>query len=202
MRQAVRDGFLDFSITYESLCDWLYLDVKGLVTIGIGDLVDPPALLAGLVFIRPDGSNATSSEVQSAWLKVKNAQSMAKSGGGHFKDLTTIRATKDSIQRIVLAKLSLNESILKHTFDEWEDWPAKAQLATLSMTWAYGANFTHGWPKFTAACKAQDWCLASQECSASDAELSRQNQSFRDRNQKQIELFQQAAQDDDDKDRI
>lgn len=193
MKVAVRNAFFAFSESFESLVDWLYLDVKGFVTIGLGDLVDPPALMAGLVFLRPDKSVATSSEIQAAWLKVKNLQSQAKAGGGTFANVTSLRATHESIAKLVDAKLGLNESILTKAFPQWEEWPANAQMATLSMAWAYGAEFTHTWPKFTAACLRRDWQEASRQCRASVAELAKQNTSFKRRNATQVALFNNAA---------
>jgi GH24 family phage-related lysozyme (muramidase) len=196
MHKAVRDAFFAFSVSFESLVRWLYLDVKGFVTVGVGNLVDPPALLGGLTFLRKDGSIATASEVHAAWLTVKNLQKHAKEGGGSktFENATSLRVDPASIQRLVMAKLSANEVILKQTFPCWESWPACAQEAALSMTWAYGAAFTKTWPKFTWACLAHNWELAALECRASKKELARQNPSFKKRNATQVALFYHAAQ--------
>lgn len=40
MHQPVIDAFLDFTIPLEGKVSSMYLDVKGLVTTGIGNLVD------------------------------------------------------------------------------------------------------------------------------------------------------------------
>lgn len=192
MRDDVRNAFLAFTSSFESYVDWLYLDVKGFVSIGAGNLVDPPSLMKGLQFTI-NGRDATPSEVSCAWLKVKNLQSMAKMGGGAFKEVTSIRATKDSIDSIIMTKLRLNETILKQAFPKWEDWPYGAQMVVLSMAWAYGAAFTPQWPRFSAACTRGDWLVASKQASAGPQELAKQNLSFKRRNATNVALMLHAS---------
>lgn len=192
MKPTVGTDFLSFTEAHEGMTDYFYLDVKGLVSIGLGLLVDPVQSALGLSFVWPDGSGVHWSDVALAWGAVKSHPELRTRGGGAYAGLTKIRATRDSLDKMALAKLAENESILKQTFADFEDWPAPAQLATLCMAWAYGAYFTRTWPHFTAACLAQDWATAEKECHASAAELARQNQSFRDRDRATGEMFLQA----------
>lgn len=192
MLTETRVRFLPFTEQFEGHTDWLYLDVKGLVTIGYGNLVDPIGLVTPLVFVRPDGSRAGAAEIQVAWHQVKNRTDLCTHGGGAYKPLTSIRATADSIAALVDSKLAQFEATLKTYFPDWEEWPWQAQLGTLSMAWAMGPHFPSTWPKFTTACRKQDWAAAALNASCSDKELARQNDSFRRRNAANVELFHEA----------
>lgn len=171
MHATARAAFLPFTERFEALTDWLYADVKGYVTIGRGDLMDPIALTTSVTFVRPDGSTAHWSDVVAAWQKVKLAPSSSSAeaqrkafrqrGGGAFRDLTSIRATRESLDVLFNAKVARFEGILSKAFPEWDSWPARAQLATMSMAWALGPYFSGGWPLFSAACRAQDWAACA-----------------------------------------
>ena len=41
MRPNVRDAFSDFNAPLEGVVEWMYLDVRGLVTVGVGNLLQP-----------------------------------------------------------------------------------------------------------------------------------------------------------------
>ena len=51
-------------------------------------------------------------------------------------------------------KLGQMDAYLAKRFPEWEEWPADAQLATLSMAWACGPAFR--FPRLEAALRAQE----------------------------------------------
>src|SRR5690606_6058570 len=66
-----RDAMRALNSPLEGRVDCMYLDVKGLVTVGVGNLVDPVHLAERLPFRRPDGSLATREEIRAAWHTVK-----------------------------------------------------------------------------------------------------------------------------------
>ena len=69
MKQSVRDAFVDFTAALEGVVPWMYLDVKGLVTVAIGNLIDPVAAALSLPFVRKGTTTrATKGEI----LDVKN----------------------------------------------------------------------------------------------------------------------------------
>lgn len=171
----------------------LYLDAAGLVTIGIGNLVDPPNLLAGIEFVRPNGERATPSEISQAWLAVHNAQAQRGIGGAKpfWKTLTSIRATEASIAALCDRKLTAAEAIALHWFPEWESWPWKAQLGVLSMIWAMGDEFAR-FPHFVAACRDLNWAAAAVECHMSEVG----NAPLAERNRMNRFLFEDAAREE------
>ena len=50
MRAAVRTSFRAFNAKYEGTVNFMYVDVKNLVTIGVGNLIDPISLAVNLPF--------------------------------------------------------------------------------------------------------------------------------------------------------
>jgi GH24 family phage-related lysozyme (muramidase) len=195
MYESVRSSFLSFTTRFEGHVSYMYLDIKGLVTIGVGNLIDPMNLALGLPFVhKSDASAATQEEIQSDWQAVKDRTDLAhaKNYLQQFDALTTLKLTDDGINQLVQAKLDAMEAGLKHTaeFADLEDWPADAQLGLLSMAWGMGAGFGPGFPKFRAACAAKDWDTAAAESRIDDTN----NPGVTPRNAANHTLFTNAAQ--------
>lgn len=149
MRQSVRDIFVPFTQTFEGKCDYMYLDVKGLVTAAIGDLADPVSLALAMPWRRrSDGQPATLNQVQEEWIRVKELTSLDQRGGGAYEASSTLYLDQDGIASVVAGRLDLNESLLAKRFTNWDWFPADAQLACHSIAWAAGAAWAA--PKFDA----------------------------------------------------
>jgi GH24 family phage-related lysozyme (muramidase) len=165
MHQSVLDGFYDFNIRFEGYVEHMYLDVKGLVTIGVGNLIDPVSQAELLPFRhKGNGQRATMAEVREEWHAIKAASRLAVQGARAAKGITRLYLTQSDIISLCRARLIANEYLLKKTFITWESFPAPAQTAILSMAWAMGGGFTKKWPLFKAACCAGDWEKAANEC--------------------------------------
>jgi hypothetical protein len=144
----------------------MYTDVKQLVTIGVGNLIDPVGAALHLPFVhRSDNSLASPSEIAAEWSTIKRHTELAHEGYQAAGRIATLMLTDGSIDVLVRQKLLENETYLKKTFLEWEAWSADAQLAILSMAWALGAGFTRIFKSFSACCDKQDWIGAAANCS-------------------------------------
>jgi hypothetical protein len=141
--------FPKFSTKFEGRVPFMYLDVKGLVTTGIGNLIDSVAAAQALAWKNPDGSLCTPQQVADAWNAVKARQDMKLAGGGAFGPLTTIRLDDAAIDSLVASKMLDNEGYLLAHYPNFGKWPADAQLGLHSMAWAMGPNFVM--PKFQVA---------------------------------------------------
>jgi len=197
IRPSVLDQWVPFSVTFESFLDFLYLDDEGLVTIGMGLLVDPQKYLAGIDFVFPaTGKPAGPADVAAAWLKVKGLQKLAKGGGAAFASFTTIRATADSLTRAAQRKLAADVALLLPFFPAFAAFPAAGQLLILSMAWAMGPEEFAKWPHFCAAVNAGDWAaVAVPHGAPASCEMSEvgENASFHLRNLANLELAKAAA---------
>ena len=162
MRDSVAAVFPAFTETFEGHTTYLYLDVKGLVTTGRGNLVDPLSAALALPWQNPDGTPASRDRISAAWMTVKTAKAIEQRGGAAFASLTTIRLSAQAVDDLTTAKLRSNDEILAARFAGWEGLPADAQLAVHSLAWACGPAFR--FPRFEAALASRDWAECAVEC--------------------------------------
>lgn len=176
MRAVVRAAFPAFNKPFEGRLPFMYLDVKGLVTTGVGNLIDPMADALGLPWRHKlDGLPATRAEIVADWNTVKAAQALRRLGGGHFAQLTKLYLDEDAIDALVLRRLDANEAGLRKGYPGWDSFPAPAQLAIHSMAWGLGTGrlvpgSTFLFPHFRAAANSENWatCAGPPGCADTD----------------------------------
>jgi len=190
IRQSVIDIFPRFTNTFEGRVPWMYLDIKGLVTIGLGCLIDPVSTVAGLNFVERISKKPASKEaVVAEWQRVKARQDLAKKGHRAAWGVTALELLDYEIDRLALERLTRNADYLAKTFPDFGSWPADAQLATLSMAWAMGAGFPKTFKLWTAAVKAHNWLECAKQCRIND----KGNPGVTPRNKANFDLFEAAA---------
>src|SRR3954454_7750714 len=190
MRDSVKKSFNSFTTKFEGRVPWMYLDIKGLVTVAVGNLIDPVDAALGLPFVhKTTKAAATRDEVRAEWSMLKGREDLAKKGHKACEAITDLRMTEQGMDDLVLAKLTSNESVLKKSFSDWDAWPADAQLGVLSMAWALGPGFPAPWTKFTVAAHPQDWAAAAANCKINETG----NPGVKPRNEADVVLFTNAA---------
>lgn len=165
MRAAVDDGFAVFSEHFEGVVRTPYADILGLITVAIGDLIDPIESALSLPFhVRGTNTPATREQIAAAWHAIKNDPKCPKLGWRYAAALpgNQVELSDDGIKEVVERKLQQNEAALANRFPDWAEWPADAQLATHSMAWACGSAFR--FPRLSAALLARDFATAAKEC--------------------------------------
>jgi GH24 family phage-related lysozyme (muramidase) len=194
MHQSVRDAWIPFSAKFEGVVSWMYLDVKGLVTIGIGNLIDPISLGLTLPFRRfSDGQLATVQEIRDEWTYLKSLKHLAVQGHRAARGHCKLYLADSDIHDLVISKLSEFEHVLKATFPRWGKYPADVQLAVLSMAWAMGPYFTKTFTTFTRAVREESWMLASRQCLM----RTTNNPGLVPRNRANVKAFLTAASESD-----
>jgi hypothetical protein len=143
----------------------MYLDIKGLVTCGVGNLIDTPSEAAKLPWKWDrDGTRASDAEIRTAWHNLKLRQDLARRHVSHARALTGLHLDDADIDALVASKLESNDAFIAKWFPGWADIPADAQLAVLSMAWAVGPAFNQKFPKFTNAALSGNWEAAREHC--------------------------------------
>ncbi len=160
MRDVVVDAWLPFNKDLEGWVRHLYVDQIGLVSSGMGNLLDPIALAIGLPWRNADGTLATREEIARAWHRVKR-DAIPGSGGGNQGRFTSIRLDEADVKDLVSRKLREVDGQLGRLFPSWEAWPPDAQLALASWAWAAGAGAKY--PKMIAALRRLDFRTAADE---------------------------------------
>jgi hypothetical protein len=198
MFPAVQSGFPTFSTKFEGRVPYMYLDVLGLVTVGVGNLVDPVLAAQALPFrfknrpgIAAPGSAATADQIAAEWQTLKNDPSLKTRGYKACEPITQLELSDDAIDSLIIDRLTKNESFLKRQrwFQDFDTWPADAQLGLLSMAWAMGPAGPGTFPSFRAACQRLDFNTAAAQCKMNEAG----NPGVVPRNQANFTLFSNAA---------
>lgn len=183
----VRAGFFEFTRQFEGDVPYMYLDVLGFVTTGVGNLVDPMFATLSLPWRRVSGELADANEVRAEWYRVK---SMPKAlVFTHYHSATGLHLDDAAIAALVGSKVEAFATELTRHFAAFAAFPAEAQTAILSMAWAMGAGFPLTWPRFSASVRARDW----RACAANCAIRSEGNAGVIPRNRANAALFLAAA---------
>lgn len=141
---------------------WMYVDAKGYVTTGDGNLIDSPAAAARLPWKRADGSPASYAEVEAAWNAIKRSGLEGFGGGSREQAaVTSLRLTDEDVDALVTAKIAENETVLRRRWPGYDNAPAEAQLALNLWAWAVGANA--GYPRMFAALASEAYSTAGRE---------------------------------------
>jgi hypothetical protein len=198
MFPSVQSGFRAFNTPFEGCIPYMYLDIKGLVTVAVGNLVDPVTLAQALPFrfknkpgIAAPGSAATPDQIAAEWRTLKSNPSLGTRGYQACEPITQLELDDDSIDALILNRLASNEAFLKRQtpFQNFDTWPADAQLGLLSMAWAMGPAGPGGFPHFSAACQNSNFNGAAAECGMNEAG----NPGLHPRNLANVILFSNAA---------
>jgi Putative peptidoglycan binding domain len=188
MWDSVLAAFHGFTVPLEGETPYMYTDVRGLVTTGIGNLIDPIGTALNLPWKHADGSLASQQEVIDAWNTVKQAWPGVQSAAS--QKLTNIRLDDNAIADLVAQRLKQNDAILRERYPNYPNWPADAQLGLNSMAWAMGPAFN--FPDFSLAVNK------SPPDFKSAADLSHMNETGNPglipRNQANRQLFLNAAE--------
>ena len=207
MYPSVKSYFIAFNEPIETRVEYMYLDIKGLVTIGIGNLIDIEnagdkknlekvmKALVTLPFVykkgqRDAGKPATKADIEAEWKVVKSEKARAKQGYTAFAPITTLEL--QNIDALVFKTVHAMEQELKMdpAFQGFDRWPADAQLGLLSMSWALGTTkLKANWPNFKTACQKQDFDKILKHCEIRTSD----NPGVAKRNTANRRLFNNAA---------
>ena len=198
MHASATSRFRAFTEPLEGVVRHMYLDVKGLVTTGVGNLIDPVGQALVLPFRWKDQASnakravlASQQEIMEEWNSIKNNFELASKGHRACKGLTRLELSDESIDQLIKKRLASNEAFLKKhkSFAAFDEWPADAQLGLMSMAWAAGANLEKTFPKFSAACGSMDFEAAAERCKLRE----QGNAGVIPRNRANQHLFRNAA---------
>jgi GH24 family phage-related lysozyme (muramidase) len=176
-RASVVNSFFGWSKPMEGYTTYPYSDAHGLVTVGLGLLIDglasgqamgstcghgtstpcgqaTPTATARALPWSPNNIDADWAAIKAAWPGV---QSLA------CKGITTSRLSDDAIQDLIASKMKENEAYILQGLPNFAQAPADAQLAVMSMSWAMGPAFTKTWPAFRNAFNSGDYATAAAQ---------------------------------------
>lgn len=190
MYQSVLNVFPKFTSEFEGRVSWMYQDIKGLITIGLGCLIDPMSIAGHLPFVRiADKQPASATEICLEWNRIKKMKDLAKKGHLEARKHCSLRLLEKDIDALARYRLLENERILNLAFPKFQEFPADAQLAINSMAWAMGAFFFRKWPRLMCSVNSLNWEQTAANCHMKTTD----NPGLKPRNKANEKLFLSAA---------
>jgi len=148
----------------------MYLDKKGLVSVGIGFLLETPDKAAKFDFKFRGGGPAGPAAIRAEWATVKASIDLIDKGAPAFAAITKLVLTDKGIEQLARMYMSgfdshvKTNSAAKMYFGDFDNWPADAQMGLLGICWGIMPIPANGWHEFPKACRNRDWARAAAEC--------------------------------------
>lgn len=163
--------FIKVNEPFEGRVRTLYADVKGLITVGVGNLVDPIDAALCLPFVDAAGTPLTRAEITTWWHHVKNDPMCAVQGyryaeryavnGAHLPD--------EAIDALIATRIQQMWDVLDKYIPKLDTYPSRVHMVLMSMAWAMGPHFLRAFPTFKKRLLARDWLSAADQCKISEA---------------------------------
>jgi GH24 family phage-related lysozyme (muramidase) len=159
------DAYHEFSAPMEGRVPTMYCDILGLITTGVGNLINTLPQALALPWLLVDGTKADQADIAADWHKLHdNAQYYAARKWNVYAKTMLCHLSDEGIDALVQRQLDANEAIIRKRWPGWDKFPADAQLAIMSMAWAVGAGFYTKFPNLAQAIDQHAWELCVQTC--------------------------------------
>ncbi len=165
MYPSAKDQILDHLSIFEGVVPYMYLDVRGLVTVGVGNLLDPLSTYGKKVrFYRlSDRGFATEAEVKAEFAFVKSkvvpGGNTPQSGWARytaFESVTKLRVYPEDIQAAVLTSVASQEKwIVSQLGRDYDTLPADVQVVLIQM--GYAGSLKARMPQLAPFLKKRDY---------------------------------------------
>lgn len=174
---------------FEGVTTWMYLDTKGLVTTGVGFLINTVAGAQDLPWQTKDGKPATAAQIKTEWTRVHNQQTWKKFNGLNsvWRNSAFLSLPMDTVDAKLLETTERFWKRLAQGVPMIDLAPADAQLALMDEAWQNGPAFLDKgtiWTNTRAGVVGADWsrCASAVPGNAGS-----------DRKEARIRLFKNAA---------
>lgn len=159
-----RGDFRQHATNFEGNVSFMYLDVGGNVTVGLGHRLASAGKAQKLLFLeRKTKVTAHAKHIENAFNLVRNS-GLAGAHHSKFKNLTHIDLSLTDIDKLFDADVDEFVNQLGSFFKGYETYPGKMQLAMLDMAFNMGTkNFFNKFKKFRAALALRNWIKVADE---------------------------------------
>lgn len=180
-----RKALLEEIRGHEGKVAHIYLDSRGNVTVGIGQLLRTAAGAKKLPFVhRRAGQKATEEEIEQEFRKIEEQE--PNLAAGKYKRLTRLELPEEEIEKLFSKQVERFEAGARKQFKGFDGYPLAAQIALVDMAYNVGLAGLARFKRLKAAAERGDWKAA--------AEAAQRKGIGEQRNQRTKELFLKAAQ--------
>jgi GH24 family phage-related lysozyme (muramidase) len=172
---------IDYEELYTDLLRWegkiayMYLDSRGFVTVGVGNLVSSVEQAKKLPFVNANtGKTATPQEIETAFTAVSK---MAKDRtAAHYKQNPSIELKDETIKLMAIKRLK-EEFVpgLQKIFSGFDAYPDPAKQALVDMVYNLGGTGLKQFKKLIAAAEKGAWQEAANESHRTSCREARNN---------------------------
>ncbi len=156
------EQFLQTNAPFEGEVPHMYLDRKGLVSCGVGNLIEPASLGAGYPWLRQDGSRASFTEYMEDWTAVNSRADLAEAGWVAAGRVCKLHLSHEAIRDLCQQKLLSNEIQLRKLLSNYDSMCADAQMFLHCWAWAVGPASPY--PRMMKHLRANKYLSAVDEC--------------------------------------
>lgn len=149
---------------HEGCIDHMYLDTRGNVTIGIGQLVPSADDAKSLkLYMRDSGEPADDQQIVDEYNTVMAQQ--AGLAAQRYKQFTKLELRHGDIEAMLDHHIDEFAGDLDREISGFEQFPDAAQEALMDMAFNLGVSgLVHKFPKLINAASHQDWDTCAAEC--------------------------------------
>jgi GH24 family phage-related lysozyme (muramidase) len=148
---------------FETSVPWMYLDTRGLVTVGVGNMLSNLTDAQALAFLHPSGLPAPPEAIGQDFARVRSLP--AGQSCHTYRCPTSLTLPDETISALLTAATTANDTALRTRIPDYDALPNPAKLALLDMAYNLGTpRLFREYPLLLAAVEGQHWLVASQQC--------------------------------------
>jgi len=160
-------SYLDDSVAqlriFEGVIPWMYLDTRGLVTVGVGEMLAAVAAAQALPFIDGSGNPVAPDIIVAEYNRVAGLP-MGQAAGTYRANASPILADA-SIDNLLMGRVRDFDQQLSAKFANYAAFPDPARLGLLDMIYNLGPRGLFvGYPTFMGCVNNENWTGAAGEC--------------------------------------
>lgn len=158
---------------FEGNLPHMYVDTKGFVTVGIGNMLPNAKAAQQLAFVnRTTKNSATEVEIATDFDNV--AKQPKARAARWYRQFTALDLPDAQVNRLFQNRIDEFRGQLRRAYPKYDSYPNDAQLALLDMAFNLGVGAVKKkWPKLNEAIDKLDWAAASERCERPEANAIR-----------------------------
>jgi GH24 family phage-related lysozyme (muramidase) len=160
-------SYLDESVAqlqiFEGAIAWMYLDTRGFVTVGVGEMLAAASRAQALPFLDISGNPVTPDAILAEYNRVVALPPAQPAGAYRANTSPTLSAA--SVNSLLMTQVQYFDGQLSAKFANYAAFPDPAKLGLLDMIYNLGAHGLFvGYPTFMGDVTNGNWAGAAAQC--------------------------------------